>query len=193
MIQESYYFHLQCFSFLVYWLVSLIYPPPNPYNSFIAIVKGISVSLLLNISNPFSYLNLIIVFYLLGDVVIIWAELYSMYFFMTGHLILLGYLIYLNPYTLLLLFLSLPILYIIAILIHLYLEKAEILYKYYILSLEILIVASFMNNYFGFLLLVISDFIIGFNIPFCQVLSWPLYYLNLFLLVEFYEKISTND
>lgn len=146
-----------------------------------ALVKWLSVVLLAEtLDAPMSMF--IFWFYSIGDIVILWNQHLAVLFFMIGHLIFLAMHIPMHNFFVMLGAFGLSSTFFSA---YLYQNKLTIdlkemfLYFSYMLILGYLLVSTIYHEYYGFILFVLSDIGIGFQIKNLYLLEFPLYYTSL--------------
>jgi len=144
--------------------------------------------------------HIAVFFYSIGDVVIIWDQHISVLFFLAGHVTFLVQCIWHDlPHAFLALsakLLHYLILWILGIVVtvlvfkELYRKTKElqesptqqVLYFIYIHVLSLILFVPIYHGYYGMLLFIVSDLAIGFEIPFLNGISFPLYYASLIYL-----------
>jgi hypothetical protein len=157
-------------------------------NADIAIMKLISILCLLEKSAPNQVYNIILLFYALGDLIIVWSQPFSLIFFQVGHLFFLStYHQYNISYEY-----FLPILAGLTFIIYFTLlyqnpglfEKhyEYVLYWIYIFVLHCFLFVPLFHGYVGTIPFIISDISIGFELDVVHSLEYPLYYISLLYL-----------
>jgi len=146
------------------------------YNNIKLIFKYLSISLLA--VEGYYYMNLIIFCYILGDMVINYDEEKSLQFFGLGHIFFI-----LNILTwkmMLIMIILTPLFYLSTLFFMALIKSYNNNYYLYIYSLQLLLITSLVNQYYGFIPFIISDLLIGLNKY--DKLDWPLYYLSILYL-----------
>lgn len=171
-----------------YWLFYQYYHvyhtrPISKYEG--AFIKWLSVVLLMDFLNAHVSMS-VLLFYSIGDIVILWNESISIIFFLIGHLIFISQHIPFHDLIPMCTALALAsIFFSVYMYEHHYVRskrvciKTAILYFLYMLILAYLLVSSLHNYYYGFIFFVISDIGIGFDIEWLYLLEFPLYYISL--------------
>jgi len=136
--------------------------------------------------SPQYYKYFVLVFYLLGDLIIVWNELISVPFFIIGHLIcILSHMIHL-PWLILLCILISPTLLLISMIVYIILDEPDVIYLAYTYILGVILIITTVNGYYGYILMIISDIIIISRISSVQFLTWPLYYISIYTFINYH-------
>jgi len=203
---------------LTYWFISTRKKEHFKFHKIkLASIKWLSVVLLFEWERTFLHLWMdgikekgiamalkhgTILFYSIGDVIIIWNEPLSIYFFLTGHICFLTRCIWLDlPEKFVPILIrvghygGLWILSIVGTVIAYkqlakkseadgksFKSSEQITYFLYIHILFLLIFIPIYHSYFGMLLFVLSDLAIGFDLPLLHSYSFLLYYGSLLYL-----------
>lgn len=154
----------------------------------IAILKLLSILLLLERNAKHWIYNVTLLFYAAGDFVIIWDQPFSLIFFQIGHLFFLSTYHECNIYY----EVFLPTLCILTFIIHYFLiyrnpkmcakNYEYVLYWFYIFTLHCFLLVPTFNGYFGTIPFVLSDLSIGLSLDIVHKLEYPLYYVSLLYL-----------
>ncbi len=166
-----------------------------------AAIKWLSVlALAINSQN---YRNIITaMLYSIGDIaIVLWSEEVSLPFFGAGHIVFLYanstkvilardvviVLISLITTTGVILFLRRREIYLVYKNDQKYLSMLSTIIKYwlYVYVLHLYLFFPLMKNYYGTILFIVSDFLIGFKITKVKVFEWPLYWLSVVYLTNF--------
>lgn len=155
-----------------------------------ALFKFLSIILLIDNINIY---GAILICYSLGDLMIFYSESYSLYFFKIGHVLFLWeYIVDIMDYhkdTLFELLLgSVTFISFTTLFIYNKLNKDDVKYLVYIFTLHMYLLIPLYYLYFGSLLFVISDVLIGFNVDHVQWTTWPLYYASIIYFKQFRDN-----
>ncbi len=166
-----------------------------------AAIKWLSVVILAVNSQHYQSI-LTAMLYSLGDVaIVIWSEEASLPFFGAGHIIFLYMnstkviltqdiiivLVSLVTTTCVICFLRRREIYLVYKKDQKYLNMLFIIIKYwlYVYVLHLYLFFPLMKNYYGTILFIVSDFLIGFKITKIKIFEWPLYWLSVVYLTSF--------
>lgn len=152
----------------------------------IALLKLMSILLLVERNATSQLYNLILLFYAAGDVAIVWNQPLSLIFFQLGHLC------FLSSYHLIYYEYFLPALAGLTFVIHYFLiyrnprlcgkHYEYVLYWLYIYVLHCFLFVPLYHGYIGTIPFIISDISIGFELDVVHSLEYPLYYTSLLYL-----------
>lgn len=134
----------------------------------------------------------VLLFYAIGDIVIIFHQPYSLAFFGSGHILIVFNLFLLTmEYTLIIVGFSIIITTVCAWLFKTNNKELDTrtlnIYIGYMFILSLILLAPIIKvGYFGAIFFVISDILIGFNIRQFSKLTFPLYYISLLCFLYLY-------
>jgi len=175
-----------------FWYISNSLPDykfrlPKMLLKIAALITLIDTYLYLDPISPQYNKYFVILFYLIGDLIIVWNELISLHFFIIGHLIcIISYIIHL-PWLIFLCILLSPALLLISMIVYIILGEPDVIYLIYTYILTIILVITTINGYYGFILMILSDIIIISRISSVQFLTWPLYYISIYTFVNYHH------
>lgn len=181
---------------LLYWLLSMFFIMRDTrHRIFLAIPKGIAaiathiypfipetteLSVIRNFFRGYT-----IIFYALGDVVLLWKESWSLLFFGLGHATFVLTMLTYNQLAALDIILYFGTAYGVSSIIFQRWRKNNpqnahaLMYRVYMMSLATALIMGCIHHAYGIVLFAASDIIIGFAIQRLHCLTYPLYYGSL--------------